>query len=70
DKFTLYWSAEDFANSENQGFLPHGENSGVCTVRLDGMVKDYDVTDPACGLYEGIRQLILAVRNDYGYLVK
>ena len=47
-----------------------GGGSGVCTVRLGGAVKDYDVTDPACGLYEDLRQLILAVRKDYGYLVK
>ena len=70
DKFTLFWSREDFDNSTNDGWLPHGGSSGVCTVRLGGMVKDYDVTDPACGLYEDLRQLILAVRKDYGYLVK
>ena len=70
DKFTLFWSREDFDNSTNDGWLPHGGNDRVCTVRLGGMVKDYDVTDPACGLYEDLRQLILAVRKDYGYLVK
>ena len=70
DKFTLFWSREDFDNSTNDGWLPHGGGSGVCTVRLGGAVKDYDVTDPACGLYEDLRQIILAVRKDYGYLVK
>ncbi|MEG0765047.1 MAG: putative selenate reductase subunit YgfK, partial [Pseudoflavonifractor sp.] len=70
DKFTLYWSEADFKNSENDGFLPHGADSGICTVRLGGSVKDYDVTDASCGLYEDLRQLILAVRKDYGYLVK
>jgi len=33
-------------------------------------VKEYDVTDPACGLYEPLRQLILAVRDSYGYLIR
>ena len=70
DKFTLYWSLEDFENSDNQGFLPAGDGSGLCKVRLEGQVADYDVTDPACGLYEPIRQLILAVRDDYGYLIR
>ncbi|MEA4955508.1 MAG: putative selenate reductase subunit YgfK [Pseudoflavonifractor sp.] len=68
DKFTLFWSEEDFENSENEGFLPAGDGSGRCKVRLGGQVKDYDVSHP-CGLYEPLRQLILAVRNSYGYLI-
>jgi len=70
DKFTLYWSEEDFENSENEGYLPAGDGSGRCKVRLGGQVKEYDVTDPACGLYEPLRQLILAVRDSYGYLIR
>ena len=69
DKFTLFWSEEDFLNSENEGFLPAGDGSGQCRIRLGGQVKDYDVTDPACGLYEPLRRLILAVRERYGYLI-
>ncbi len=70
DKFTLFWSSEDFENSENDGWLPKGDGSGVCAVRLGGSVKEYDVTDEKCGLFEDLRQLILAVRKDYGYLVR
>ena len=70
DKFTLFWSEEDFLNSENEGFLPAGDGSGRCKVRLGGQVKDYDAVDPACGLYEPLRQLILAVRSSYGYLIR
>ena len=70
DKFTLFWSREDFEGSENEGWLPKGDGSGVCLVRLGGQVREYDVTDSSCGLYEDIRQLILAVRKDYGYLVR
>ena len=70
DKFTLYWSEEDFENSENEGYLPAGDGSGRCKVRLGGQVKEYDVTNPACGLYEPLRQLILAVRDSYGYLIR
>ena len=47
-----------------------GDGSGVCQVRLGEMVKTYDVTDPGCGLYDPLRRLILAVREDYGYLVR
>ena len=70
DKFTLFWSREDFDHSENEGWLPQGGGSGVCLVRLDGQVGEYDVTDPKCGLPEDLRALILAVRENYGYLVK
>ena len=70
DKFTLFWSREDFENSQNEGWLPRGDGSGVCLVRLGGTVGEYDMTDPACGLYEDLRQLILAVREHYGYLVR
>ena len=68
DKFTLFGSFEDFENSENSGFLPTADPH-VTRVRLNGSVKDYDVTDPACGLYEPLRRMILAVKEQYPYLI-
>ena len=68
DKFTLFWSEEDFANSENQGFLKL--EGGKTRVRLDGQVKEYDVADAGCGLYEPLRKLICAVYDNYSYLLK
>ena len=70
DKFTLFWSREDFDHSENEGWLPEGGKSGVCLVRLDGQEAEYDVTDDKCGLPGDLLALIRAVRDDYGYLVK
>ena len=68
DKFTLFWSEEDFQNSENQGFL---KLDGTKTrVRLDGQVKEYDVADESCGLYDPLRRLICAVYDNYSYLLK
>ena len=68
DKFTLFWSKEDFDNSENEGFLPlEGSRS---LVRLDGQTAEYDTADNRCGLPEDIRALIQTVRSDYSYLVK
>ena len=68
DKFTLFWSEEDFNNSENQGFLKlDGTNTRV---RLDGQVKEYDVADANCGLYDPLRRLICAVYDNYSYLLK
>ena len=67
DKFTLYWSREDFDHSENQGFLPL--EGGKVRVRLGGVTADYELSDPACGLYEPVRRLILAVFAHYPYLL-
>ena len=67
DKFTLFWSREDFDHSENQGFL---RLDGYKTlVRFAGEVREYDVSDPACGLYAPLRRLICAVYDNYAYLL-
>ena len=68
DKFTLFWSKEDFENSENEGFLPLEGTKSL--VRLDGQTAECDTADAACGLPEDLRALIQAVRQDYSYLVK
>ncbi len=68
DKFTLFWNRADFENSTNAGYLPL-EGSRVL-VRLGSVVREYDAADPACGLYEDLRQLILTVAKDYPYLLR
>lgn len=67
DKFTLFWSREDFDNSQNQGFLRL--EGGKTLVRFAGEVKEYDVADPACGMYDPLRRLICAVYENYPYLL-
>lgn len=67
DKFTLFWSREDFENSANEGFLPLDEGE---MVRLDGQVGEYRSDASACGLPADIRDLIQVVRRDYAYLMK
>lgn len=67
DKLTLFWSRGDFDNSHNEGFLPV---EGGFLVRLDGNVGTYDVDDEACGLPQGVRRTIVAVRDSYGYLLR
>ena len=39
-------------------------------VRLDGQVREYQVDDSGCGLPEDLRLLILAVQDNYGYLLR
>lgn len=67
DKFTLFWSREDFDDSGNEGFLP--TKKGVL-VRLNGQTAEYDPAQADCGLPDGIRRLILAVENEHPYLIK
>ncbi len=63
DKFTLFWSEEDFADSENAGFMVLGD--GRVKVRLDGQEQVVDVetlpTDAA--------GVIRAVIRDYPWLL-
>ena len=66
DKLTLFWSAEDMGNSENQGFL--AQPDGTFLVRVGGKTAAYDVDDAACGLPEEVRLTIRATRDSYGYL--
>jgi putative selenate reductase len=66
DKLTLFWSREDFNDSQNEGFLPV---DGGFLVRLGQDAKVYDVDDASCGLPEGVRKVIVTVRNDYSYLL-
>ena len=67
DKFTLFWSREDFDHSDNAGFLRL--DGGKTLVRLGDQVKEYDVLDANCGLYDPLRRLICAVYENYGYLL-
>ena len=66
DKFTLFWSEEDFGNSENEGFLPVGEDS--VKLRLDGKVQTVgiDELDKVSGDAAGV---IRTVMKDYAYLI-
>lgn len=68
EKFTLYRSEADFKDSTNEGFLCVDKAKHLFRVRLDGTVKDYDVSDKACGLLEDIRTLICTAYAEYGYL--
>ena len=67
DKFTLFWSEEDFANSENEGFLAVGKDS--VKLRLDGKVQTVGV-DELDGISENAAGMIRTVIDQYGYLVK
>ncbi len=66
DKFTLFQTAEDMADSKNAGFLFLDENR--VRVRMAD-VKEYDLSK-ANDLPKEIELLILTVRSKYSYLYK
>ena len=66
DKFTLFQTAEDMADSANAGVLFLGGDK--IRVRTFGDPKDYDLADPANGLPEDLEVLIVTLRDKYGYL--
>jgi putative selenate reductase len=66
DKFTLFWSEEDFANSENEGFLMTGEND--IKLRLDGKEQALRV-DELDSVSAEAAAVIRTVIREYGYLI-
>ena len=66
DKFTLFWSEEDFADSENEGFLPLGEDR--VKLRLDGKVQTAAISD-LDSISAEAGEVIRAVMGEYGYLM-
>ncbi len=66
DKFTLYWSEEDFLDSTNEGFLPL--DGTQVKVRLDGKVETVDVAGET-DLSADAVAVIRTVLKDYAYLI-
>jgi putative selenate reductase len=69
EKFTLFLTLADFENSENQGFVMLQEDKLTFRVRLGERTQDVNLKDPNCNLYDDIKKLILAVYDDYRYLL-
>lgn len=69
DKFTLFATEDDMANSENDGFTVLDPKTKECKVRLLGNISVCKADDPEDEIYEGLRRLICAVIDDYGYLL-
>ena len=69
DKFTLFANEKDMADSKNDGFVVLDKENKTCKVRFVGLITDCKADDPADKLYDGLKKLICAVINDYGYLI-
>ena len=67
DKFTLFANEKDMADSKNDGFVVLDKENKTCKVRFVGQITDCKADDPADKLYDGLKKLICAVIDDYGY---
>ena len=69
DKFTLFANEKDMADSKNDGFVVLDKENKTCKVRFVGLITDCKADDQADKLYDGLKKLICAVIDDYGYLI-
>ena len=69
DKFTLFANEKDMADSTNDGFVVLDKEAKTCKVRFVGQITDCKADDPADKLYDGLKKLICAVIDDYGYMI-
>lgn len=69
EKFTLFHTAADFENSENEGFVLLNKEEKLFRVRLGGKTQDVDLKNVYCDLHVDLRNLILTVYYDYPYLL-
>lgn len=67
DKLTLFWSGDDMLDSTNDGFLFNAD--GTVSVRLGGEFRTVDIDDEGNGVPNAVRLTIIAVRDDYKYLL-
>ncbi|MDR0841750.1 MAG: putative selenate reductase subunit YgfK [Christensenellaceae bacterium] len=69
DKFTLFANAEDFADSENDGFMVLDAAAPAVRVRLNGEEASYDLSKSNPALNEDAALLMRTVLKDYAYLL-
>lgn len=69
DKFTLFASEADMAESTNDGFVVLNPETKECKVRFLGNESLCKADDAGDKLYEGLRKLICAVIDSYSYLI-
>ena len=66
DKFTLFWSEEDFKNSQNSGFAVLDDNSFL--LRLDGKEEKLDLAGIE-KISKDAAGIVKTVLKDYGFLI-
>ena len=68
DKFTLFQTLEDMADSQNSGvlFLPNGK----ARIRMGVSIHDYDLSADETGLPSKMEEFVFTIRDKYAYLFR
>ena len=69
DKFTLFASEGDMDASTNQGFAVTDREKGICRVRLQGRMLDYQMGEKSQEIPESLCRVMDTVIRDYDYLL-
>ncbi len=69
EKFTLFANEKDFADSENDGFVILDRETLKTRVRLSGSVTEEVLTGDDCGLFAGLKDVIVSIGENYSYLL-
>ena len=69
DKFTLFASEGDMEDSTNQGFAVTDREKGICRVRLQGRMLDYQMGEKSQEIPESLCRVMDTVIRDYDYLL-
>lgn len=69
EKFTLFANEKDFAGSENDGFVILDRETLRTRVRLGGSVTEEVLSGADSGVYAGLRDVIVSIRDNYGYML-
>lgn len=67
EKITLFQTLADFEDSDNEGFVLLDEDKLIFRIRFGNMVEDVEIKK--CDLDEGLKNFILAVYEDYRYMM-
>jgi putative selenate reductase len=69
DKITVFWSKEDFENSDNKGFFVENIRKGICLIRTEeGNIISYTVGQEAAISKEMV-SIIQTCINKYDYML-
>ena len=69
DKFTLFASEGDMEDSTNQGFAVTDREKGICRVRLQGRMLDYQMGEKSQEIPESLCRVMDTVIRDYDDLL-
>lgn len=69
EKFTLFANEKDFGDSENDGFVILDSKTLRTRVRVGGSVTEEVLSEADSKLFEGLKNVIVSIKENYSYLL-